>query len=46
MTKAFGPLSCLYKFGNDFGTKYGQIVLPLKKNNWGPMYFSKIVRVK
>ncbi|EFN84325.1 Putative methyltransferase NSUN4 [Harpegnathos saltator] len=43
MGKALRPLNCLYKFGN-FGLRYGHIVIPTLKNNWGPMYFCKIVR--
>ncbi|KYM96279.1 PREDICTED: 5-methylcytosine rRNA methyltransferase NSUN4 [Cyphomyrmex costatus] len=45
MTEALKPLSCLYKFGN-FGLKYGHIVIPTLENNWGPMYFCKIVRTR
>ncbi|XP_032667655.1 5-methylcytosine rRNA methyltransferase NSUN4 [Odontomachus brunneus] len=45
MRRALDPLKCLYKFGN-FGLKYGHIVIPTLKNNWGPMYFCKIVRIR
>ncbi|XP_008547250.1 5-methylcytosine rRNA methyltransferase NSUN4 [Microplitis demolitor] len=45
MYEALGPLRCIYRFGNDFGFKYGNIVVPVRKHNWGPLYFCKIVRV-
>ncbi|XP_014482859.1 PREDICTED: 5-methylcytosine rRNA methyltransferase NSUN4 [Dinoponera quadriceps] len=45
MRKALEPLNCLYKFGN-FGLRYGHIAIPTLQNNWGPMYFCKIVRVR
>ncbi|XP_044595753.1 5-methylcytosine rRNA methyltransferase NSUN4 isoform X2 [Cotesia glomerata] len=43
--EALAPLRCIYRFGNDFGLKYGNIVVPTPKHNWGPLYFCKIVRV-
>ncbi|KYN29676.1 PREDICTED: 5-methylcytosine rRNA methyltransferase NSUN4 [Trachymyrmex cornetzi] len=45
MSEALSPLRCLYKFGN-FGLKYGHIAIPTLQNNWGPMYFCKIVRTR
>ncbi|EGI61825.1 PREDICTED: 5-methylcytosine rRNA methyltransferase NSUN4 isoform X1 [Acromyrmex echinatior] len=45
MSEALSPLKCLYKFGN-FGLKYGHIAIPTLQNNWGPMYFCKIVRTR
>ncbi|XP_012223901.1 5-methylcytosine rRNA methyltransferase NSUN4 [Linepithema humile] len=45
MKKALDPLRCLYKFGN-FGLKYGHIAIPTLGNNWGPMYFCKIMRTR
>ncbi|KAL0109225.1 hypothetical protein PUN28_014366 [Cardiocondyla obscurior] len=45
MTKALDPLKFLYKFGN-YGLKYGHIAIPTLDNNWGPMYFCKIVRMR
>ncbi|KYN41109.1 Putative methyltransferase NSUN4 [Trachymyrmex septentrionalis] len=45
MSKALNPLRCLYNFGN-FGLKYGHIAIPTLKNNWGPMYFCKIIRAR
>lgn len=45
MREALNPLKCLYKFGN-FGLKYGHIAIPTLNNNWGPMYFCKIVRIR
>ncbi|XP_011883365.1 PREDICTED: 5-methylcytosine rRNA methyltransferase NSUN4 isoform X2 [Vollenhovia emeryi] len=45
MSKALNPLRCLYRFGN-FGLKYGHIAIPALSNNWGPMYFCKIVRTR
>ncbi|XP_012535775.1 5-methylcytosine rRNA methyltransferase NSUN4 [Monomorium pharaonis] len=45
MSEALNPLRCLYEFGN-FGLKYGHIAIPTLENNWGPMYFCKIVRIR
>ncbi|XP_043276499.1 5-methylcytosine rRNA methyltransferase NSUN4 [Venturia canescens] len=45
MMEALEPLRCLYKFG-DYGLKYGHIVIPTKGNNWGPMYFCKITKLR
>ncbi|KMQ95570.1 methyltransferase nsun4 [Lasius niger] len=45
MSEALKPLSCLYQF-RDFGLKHGHIVIPTLDNNWGPMYFCKIVRIR
>ncbi|CAK9809363.1 5-methylcytosine rRNA methyltransferase NSUN4 [Anthophora plagiata] len=45
MTEALLPLRYIYKFGN-IGSKYGHIVIPTLKNNWGPMYFCKMVRIQ
>ncbi|XP_071879065.1 5-methylcytosine rRNA methyltransferase l(2)10685 [Bombus fervidus] len=45
MTEALLPLRCLYDFGN-IDLKYGHIVVPNLKNNWGPMYFCKMVKVQ
>ncbi|XP_029659923.1 5-methylcytosine rRNA methyltransferase NSUN4 isoform X1 [Formica exsecta] len=45
MNEALKPLRCLYKF-RDFALKYGHIVTPTLGNNWGPMYFCKIVRIR
>lgn len=45
MTEALLPLRCLYNFGN-IDLKYGHIVVPDLKNNWGPMYFCKMVKVQ
>ncbi|XP_024941555.1 5-methylcytosine rRNA methyltransferase NSUN4 isoform X2 [Cephus cinctus] len=45
MSEALNPLRCLYKFGN-FGLRYGHIVIPTVKNNWGPIYFCKIQRIR
>ncbi|CAL7946971.1 unnamed protein product [Xylocopa violacea] len=45
MTEALQPLRCIYEFGN-IGLKYGHLVIPTVQNNWGPMYFCKIVRVQ
>ncbi|XP_011302332.1 5-methylcytosine rRNA methyltransferase NSUN4 [Fopius arisanus] len=43
--EGLGPLRVIYKFAEDFGFKYGTVVLPTKKSNFGPTYFSKIVRM-
>ena len=45
MTEALLPLRCIYDFGR-IGLKYGHIVIPTCHNNWGPMYFCKIVKVQ
>ncbi|OAD52181.1 Putative methyltransferase NSUN4 [Eufriesea mexicana] len=45
MTKALLPLRYLYNFGKN-NVKYGHIVIPTIQNNWGPMYFCKIVKVQ
>lgn len=45
MSEALKPLNCLYQF-RDFGLKHGHIVIPTLDNNWGPMYFCKIVRIR
>ncbi|KOC59598.1 Putative methyltransferase NSUN4 [Habropoda laboriosa] len=45
MTEALVPLQYIYQFGN-IGSKYGHIVIPSIKNNWGPMYFCKIVKIQ
>ncbi|XP_076755521.1 5-methylcytosine rRNA methyltransferase l(2)10685 [Xylocopa sonorina] len=45
MTEALEPLRCMYEFGN-IGSKYGHIAIPTLDNNWGPIYFCKIVRVQ
>lgn len=45
MRKSLAPLRCLYEFGK-FGLKYGHIAIPTLDNNWGPMYFCKIVRTR
>lgn len=45
MKEVLKPLECLYKFGN-YGLKYGHIAIPTFENNWGPMYFCKIVRTR
>ncbi|XP_015126786.1 5-methylcytosine rRNA methyltransferase NSUN4 [Diachasma alloeum] len=46
ITEGLGPLRTIYKFADDFGFKYGTVVLPTRKSNFGPTYFSKIVRVQ
>ena len=43
---AVQPLSFMYRFGRNMGLRYGQVVLPSLLNNFGPMYFSKIRRLK
>jgi len=45
MKEALMPLRCLFKF-RDFALKYGHIAIPTLNNNWGPMYFCKIVRIR
>ncbi|XP_011258246.1 5-methylcytosine rRNA methyltransferase NSUN4 isoform X1 [Camponotus floridanus] len=45
MKEALMPLRCLFKF-RDFALKYGHIAIPTLANNWGPMYFCKIVRIR
>ncbi|XP_076653557.1 5-methylcytosine rRNA methyltransferase l(2)10685 [Halictus rubicundus] len=45
MSEALSPLQSLYEFAN-IGSKYGHLVVPTLANNWGPMYFCKIERVR
>ncbi|XP_065206392.1 5-methylcytosine rRNA methyltransferase NSUN4 [Planococcus citri] len=44
MTEAFRPAEVLYCFGENVGLKYGIVVLPHLTANFGPLYFSKIVK--
>ncbi|XP_042215463.1 5-methylcytosine rRNA methyltransferase NSUN4-like isoform X2 [Homarus americanus] len=46
MTYAVRSLSFLYRFGNNLGLRYGQVVLPSLLSNFGPMYCAKIRRLK
>ncbi|XP_034945663.1 5-methylcytosine rRNA methyltransferase NSUN4 [Chelonus insularis] len=46
MEEGLAPLRFLYTFGDKHGFKYGHIILPTPQNNWGPMYFCKMIRVK
>ncbi|XP_068231537.1 5-methylcytosine rRNA methyltransferase NSUN4 isoform X2 [Palaemon carinicauda] len=46
LTYAIQPLKFLYRFGNNLGLRYGQIVLPSLANNFGPMYICKIKRLR
>ncbi|XP_043233015.1 5-methylcytosine rRNA methyltransferase NSUN4-like isoform X2 [Amphibalanus amphitrite] len=46
MTQAMRPFYGAFWFARGCGVKYGQMVLPSVVNNFGPMYFAKIVRVK
>ncbi|EZA58657.1 hypothetical protein DMN91_008632 [Ooceraea biroi] len=45
MSQALKPLRCLYRF-DDYRLKYGHIAVPTLDNNWGPMYFCKIIRTR
>lgn len=45
MTEALLPLQTMFDFAKDC-VKYGHIAVPNLKNNWGPMYFCKLVRVE
>ncbi|XP_076675344.1 5-methylcytosine rRNA methyltransferase l(2)10685 [Andrena cerasifolii] len=45
MAEALQPLKYMYRFA-DIGLKYGHIAVPTPQNNWGPMYFCKIVRAR
>ncbi|XP_017886978.1 5-methylcytosine rRNA methyltransferase NSUN4 isoform X2 [Ceratina calcarata] len=45
MTEALLPLQTIYEFAAG-RMKYGHIVIPSLKNNWGPMYFCKIVKLE
>lgn len=45
MSEALSPLQCLFEFAN-IGSKYGHLLVPTLANNWGPMYFCKIERVR
>ncbi|XP_045626099.1 5-methylcytosine rRNA methyltransferase NSUN4 isoform X2 [Procambarus clarkii] len=46
MSYAVRPLNFLYRFGSNLGLRYGQIVLPSLLSNFGPMYCSKIKRLR
>ncbi|XP_076232797.1 5-methylcytosine rRNA methyltransferase l(2)10685 [Calliopsis andreniformis] len=45
MSEALRPLEYMYKFAK-IELKYGHIAVPTAANNWGPMYFCKIQRVR
>ncbi|KAG7209307.1 hypothetical protein KM043_015418 [Ampulex compressa] len=45
MSAGLQPLKCLYKFWKK-NVRYGHLVLPSITNNWGPIYFSKIVKTQ
>ena len=46
MSDAMRPFYGSFWFARGCGVRYGQLVLPSVVNNFGPMYFAKIVRVK
>ncbi|KAK0087205.1 hypothetical protein PV325_001574 [Microctonus aethiopoides] len=45
LDEALAPLRFIYKFATNCGLKYGHVAIPTKNNNWGPMYFCKIVKL-
>ncbi|XP_046735530.1 5-methylcytosine rRNA methyltransferase NSUN4 [Diprion similis] len=45
MSPSLHPLRCIYNISRH-GLKYGQVVLPSLGNNFGPMYFCKIIKVR
>ena len=45
MSEPLLPFQCVYNFGK-IDLKYGHIVVPSLNNNWGPMYFCKMVKVR
>lgn len=47
MSELFKPFHDLMRFhGEGRGAKYGQLILPDITRNFGPMYFSRIVRIR
>ncbi|XKL61271.1 hypothetical protein PGB90_008328 [Kerria lacca] len=46
LSQAFNPANILYYIGNNIGMKYGIMVLPHLTANFGPMYFSKLKKLK
>lgn len=46
LKEVFQPASIVYHLGTDIGLKYGILVLPHLTANFGPMYISKIERIK
>ncbi|XP_046603757.1 5-methylcytosine rRNA methyltransferase NSUN4 [Neodiprion virginianus] len=45
MSPSLHPLKCIYNLSRH-GLKYGQVLLPSLGNNFGPMYFCKIIKVR
>lgn len=45
MSEPLLPFQCIYNFAK-IDLKYGHIVVPSLNNNWGPMYFCKMVKVR
>lgn len=45
LDEALAPLRFIYKFATNCGLKYGHVAIPTKNNNWGPMYFCKIIKL-
>uniref|UniRef100_A0A1B0DIL9 NOL1/NOP2/Sun domain family member 4 n=1 Tax=Phlebotomus papatasi TaxID=29031 RepID=A0A1B0DIL9_PHLPP len=40
------PFYEIFRFENPRGLKYGQMVIPFLPSNFGPMYFSKMTRIR
>lgn len=45
MRKALEPTKIMYRY-SDFNLRYGHLIVPFLVNNFGPMYFCKLVKVK
>ncbi|XP_043463650.1 5-methylcytosine rRNA methyltransferase NSUN4 [Leptopilina heterotoma] len=45
LSEGLKPFKYLYDFGKE-KLKYGHLVIPTMGNNWGPMYFCKIMRIQ
>ncbi len=46
LSMAVQPFGSMVKFaGKELGLRYGQLVIPILTNNFGPMYFAKINRI-
>ncbi|XP_026476433.1 5-methylcytosine rRNA methyltransferase NSUN4-like [Ctenocephalides felis] len=46
ISSAMVPFDHIFQFGYNMGLRYGQMVIPFLPSNFGPLYFSKIIRLK
>lgn len=40
------PTKCIFHFAENTGLRYGSLVLPFLPNNFGPLYFCKLVKIR